>query len=115
MGQLFEWIRNIIIDLKESWYFRIWSFLWLVCFLATFSGLIILSQESDQSGKRDDYSYYVQNASSLQFPRFHIRISGDSPYVFNGSVVCYHKGFAVFNVPCDNNEPTTKCVAVNTQ
>jgi len=86
-GQTVEKIRQIGSDLASSWYFRVWGFLWLLFALVVFSGLIILSRDANQAQKEMDIQLWVENSSSIQFPRFHFRLDHRGNEIFNSSGV----------------------------
>jgi len=114
MGQLFENLRHILDDFKTSWYFRIWAALWFVCALVAFIGMIELSVRSNEAGKEKDWNYWVENATSLEFPnfRFFFNHRGESTESFVGKASCHHLGVPLVTGNCKGEVDTTKCFTV---
>jgi len=73
VGNTFHQIGNMFEDVKTSWYFRIWGFLWLVCVAIVAVILIILAKTSSTELGQKDVQVWVENATSIQFPRFQLR------------------------------------------
>jgi len=114
MGQLFENLRHILDDFKTSWYFRVWAALWFVCALVAFIGMIELSVRSSEAGKERDWNYWVENSTSIEFPRFRFRFAhrGTTTESFMGTPTCHHVGAPVPTGLCTGETDTTKCFAV---
>jgi len=74
VGNTIEKIKQIGHDVAHSWYFRFWAFSWLVLSLVVFSALIILSKSSEQAAQQKDVVFWVENTTSIQFPKFHFRL-----------------------------------------
>jgi len=116
MGDTFARLRSIIEDLKTSWYFRIWTIVWSVCFILAFVSLIILSARSAEAGTEKDWNMWVENATKIAFPNFHFRFTHheETQDVFDGSPVCVHEGTG-FQLPpttCTGiTKDPTKCQA----
>jgi len=81
-GYTIERAKQIIHDFGNSWYFRFWALFWLIAALVTFSALIILSGQARNSQKDKDIEMWVENASEIQFPRFHFRMDHRGSEVF---------------------------------
>jgi len=64
----FETAKDIIDDLKHSWYFRIWVVLWLVCAIVSFAGLIVLSNASEMAQKEPGFRVWTDFPEQLTFP-----------------------------------------------
>jgi len=77
MGESETKLRALIHDLKHSWYFRAWALLWIVCAVVVFAAFIILSKQSAQTFKEKDVQFWVENASTIYYPRFHFRTFGN--------------------------------------
>jgi len=109
-------IRFIIYDLKYSWYFRAWAVLWFIGFIIGFSALIILSGRSNEAGSEQDVRIRIENVPSLNFPRYHIRISSSVLGTTIKGKYCTHNGFGVSTSKCeaiDGIDPTGDvCFAV---
>jgi len=116
-GETLEKIRQIIDDLTASWYFRIWAVTWLILALTTFSGMIILSKTSNQAQKQNDVVFWVENVTSIQFPRFHLRLDHRSSVIFHDSPQCVLGGQVLTAGPCQmwmGFQPAmNQCVAFN--
>jgi len=97
MPQLISNLKGIIEDIKHSWYFRIWSFLWLFSVIFTFAVLILLGRRSTEAYLEPTFHFWSENASSINYPRFHFRSMHDT---FLGGVVCTHNGQIQVPLPC---------------
>jgi len=101
-------VRFVLYDLKYSWWFRFWALFWLAGFVVSVVALGFLGKRADIAGKENDFHVWYENATSLNFPRFHFRIAGDAPgHTFLGQA-CYHAGLGLHAVPCqswDNRVP----------
>jgi len=112
--QFFANVRTIIDDIRHSWYFRIYSALWLFCAVFTFAVLIILGQQSTEAQKEPTFQFWRENATQINFPRFHFFISSPTDS-FNQSVACTINGQPLQTIPCTwrgRTEPTNRCQAV---
>jgi len=105
-------LQKIFHDLKQSWYFRIWSLLWIVCALAVCFCFVILSAQSDKSAKQKDRVIWTEYTDSLNFPKFHFRTTG-GPSENILSVSCQHGTQNVPTGPCAHTSNLTVCVAVS--
>jgi len=65
-------LGEIVEDLKNSWYFRIWSLLWLVCAITTFVALVIFSREGNIEGHEGSAHIWFERAEKINFPNFEI-------------------------------------------
>jgi len=118
VGQTVEKLRQIGSDLASSWYFRVWGLLWLLFALVVFSGLIILSQSSNQAQHEMDIQLWVQNVSSIQFPRFHFRLDHRGNEIFNTSgITCYFGTTQLQILECQSwrgmQPAQNQCIAFN--
>jgi len=101
--------KAIYSDLKQSWYFRIWCVLWVICFLTSFIFLTFFSARSDILTKEGVWRMSARHESEIAYPAFRIRVSPSSPLNFT-SVVCTHgAGVGVTTNACDT---TNRCIAV---
>jgi len=118
MGELFANLRLIQQDVKDSWYFRIWVFLWVIFFVVIFVALVSLSARSDAAGKQRQILFWVENASYVEFPRFHIRFDTYDPAsaneTFMGSPECKLGPFSLLIQDCKGMKGTSRCFAVDT-
>jgi len=113
--------QQIISDLRQSWYFRVWAFAWLTLALVTFSALIILSQESNRAKEEHNIVMWVENSSQIQFPRFHFRMDPRGNEVFQSPLVCIFGSnanqFVLVTQPCQSffgfQPPLNQCIAFN--
>jgi len=97
MPQLLINLRLIWEDIKHSWYFRVWAFLWLFCVVFTFAVLILLGQASTQAQLEPTFHFWAENASSLHFPSFRFF---DPINQFENEVQCVHNGKLLQTVAC---------------
>jgi len=119
MGALVENAKLIIDDLKSSWYFRLWCVFWVVCTLTVFSSLIILGKRTTKDTEHHELHMWLENASSITFPRFHIRIHSldDSQGQVFTSKTCQHNKNLIQTQACPPFRGTTppatnKCFSV---
>jgi len=116
MGAFIQNAKLIIDDFKSSWYFRIWSFFWLFCAVTVFACLIILGKRTTEDSHRD-LNIYIDNATSLTFPRFAIRMiewKTDTGQTIV-SKACTHNGVPLHTQQCVFGEQTIsmdKCFVV---
>jgi len=111
MGELKKQISHLLRDIKNSWYFRVWGILWLVCFIISLVAFGILGKESSQSQSRQYMDQWIENATHLTYPRFHLRTQS-TEYI--QSLKCYRNNIEIPTLPCGllaNPEP--QCLAVN--
>jgi len=113
--QFFANIRAIVDDIKHSWYFRVYGFFWIFFAIFTFAVLIILGQQSTAAQNEPTFLFWRENATSINFPRFHFRIN-NLVDTFNQSVVCSFNGQILATVPCSSwkgtTHPLNRCQAV---
>jgi len=120
MGALIENAKLIIDDLKSSWYFRLWCLFWIVCTLTVFSSLIILGKRTTKDTEHPELHMWLENATSITFPRFHIRIHSidDTGGQLFASKTCLHNKQMIQTSPCapfrgTTPPPTNKCFSVS--
>jgi len=110
-------IQQIISDLRQSWYFRVWAFAWLVLALVTFSALIILSKDSSRAQNEEDIAFWVENATQITFPRFHLRMDHRGNEKFLTPPYCTYGANNLVGSPCQSfmgfQPPLNQCVAFN--
>merc|ERR1712232_355067 len=87
MSNTLEKAREIIDDLKHSWYFRLWALFWLVLFLTGFSGMIKYAQRSDEA-KNQDWRLSLYNAAKLDYPQLIFRFPDEDADNTFESVTC---------------------------
>jgi len=71
----FQAIKDIAEDLKNSWYFRIWSLLWVVCAIVSFVALIILSRASNAAQDKPSFRMWTEMKSSINYPNLYVFLS----------------------------------------
>lgn len=64
-------------DLKQSWYFRAWFGLWVVCFIAWIVALGVTSHRAGQGTSEKDWRLWVENVTSMNWPTFSFHTSWD--------------------------------------
>jgi len=106
MGAFFD-------DLKSSWYFRIWFVLWLTCFLAGFSALIILGKRSETAAAHESWRTWIQTETGIEYPSFCLRTSRDEVTNQLGEVSCNFNGLLIPTSNCDDGTIREKCVQLN--
>jgi len=96
-------VKQVIHDLGNSWYFRVWGVAWLALGLVVFSALIILSKQSTQMRQQMDLLTWIENSSSIPFPRFHLRMDHRQNHaVFQAPPTCYFGSTLLSVSPCPN-------------
>jgi len=98
MGELLIQVHKVIRDLRSSWYFRVWALLWVICLIMGFVALGILGQKSEASMKYPTMNTWIENATSLTFPRFHIRTQGSETIK---RLECSRNNVVIQNLACD--------------
>jgi len=88
MGETMHKMKQVADDLKASWYFRFWLLSAIVFFFVGFSCLIILGAQSTHAKKEPTSYVWLENAKSLNYPRFHFRTNN---------------GMTITNVSCSHN------------
>jgi len=89
-GETLARIKSIGHDLAHSWYFRVWALIWLIMALVVFSGLIILSQNSEVAHSQESIQMWMSNDSTVTYPRFHLRLDpmGNEKFIVTPS--CFY-------------------------
>jgi len=118
MAETFYKIRQIIHDLRHSWYFRFWGILWFICAIIVFAILIVLGKTANQTFQQKDVRIWGENVSSIAYPSFHFRIGGDNPNETFTSLQCEQNGVPLSRRNClwdpfTNNQQY--CIAVNSE
>eukprot|EP01118_Nematostelium_gracile_P001329 TRINITY_DN1136_c0_g1_i1.p1 TRINITY_DN1136_c0_g1~~TRINITY_DN1136_c0_g1_i1.p1 ORF type:complete len:302 (-),score=64.16 TRINITY_DN1136_c0_g1_i1:80-985(-) len=93
-----EKLSEIAEDLKTSWYYRVWAFVWLTLALSVFAILIILGQASTHARGDPTFQFWVENTTSLAFPKYFV-------YGLNKSISdtdCRFKGQPIMATPCQH-------------
>jgi len=108
-------ISNIFYQIfKNSWYFRIWVFFWIVCALAGFSCLIILGGRARINYNEKDVRTWIENATSIAFPQFHFRTTGTELIT---SCTCSHQNTVLSGMQCQPFNgvipPLSQCTAID--
>jgi len=115
MATTIERAKQIAHDLGHSWYFRFWGLFWFIFALVTFSALIILSKQAKVNQEHHDIEMFVENTTSINFPRFHFRVDHRGNETFS-SVVCQTEGIFLTNQQCSSFggfiPPMSQCVAI---
>jgi len=101
-GNTIERVKLIISDLQSSWYFRFWALFWFISALVSFSALIILSEQAKTAQKQRDIVSWFENASSINFPRFHFRMDSHHSNEVFANIGCTFQGTFFTNEPCQS-------------
>jgi len=113
MGEIKKHFILLLRDIKNSWYFRVWGLLWFVCFILSFVAIGILGKESQVSQTRQYMDSWIENATQLTYPRFHVRTQS-TEYI--QSLKCYRNNQDIPTIPCAATlgaNPEPQCLAVN--
>jgi len=114
-GYTIERVKQIAHDFGSSWYFRFWALFWLIAVLVTFSAMVILSKQARSSQQNKDIEMWVENASSIQFPRFHFRMDHHGSEVFE-NLQCVFENTILPNQVCQPfhgfQPPNNQCIAL---
>jgi len=115
MGNFSSRLEAFTHDLKNSWYFRIYLFAWLVLACTAFASLIVFAQRSAAADALSPMVVSVQNMSSLPFPSFTITTNQDELLNKLVYINCYFLGpnFVPVQTPPCLNAPSQSCVSVN--
>jgi len=114
-GTTIEQAKQIIHDIRHSWYFRFWAVFWLVGVLVTFSALIILSRIAHHRQEFPSIQTWIENASSIQFPDFHFHLHGNEIFT---SFSCSYGNSVLQAQACDFNHggytpAQNQCIAIS--
>jgi len=110
-----EKLKAVISDLLSSWYFRLWLFFAVFCFVMGVTAFFEISVTSTEYDLEHNVHIWTEKPSSMNFPPFQFRIHTSEPIQFvsnTSAIVCYHSGQPVLTQPCGNNVPIEKCRAV---
>jgi len=117
VGVTIEKVKQIAHDIVHSWYFRFWAFSWLVFSLVVFSALIILSKSAEQAEQQKDVVIWVENVTSIQFPKFHFRFDHHGNETFASFVCNAPNGVPLTPGPCTFwkgfQPPMNSCLSFN--
>jgi len=105
--------QDFVEDLKTSWYFRVWFFFWLVCFLAAFSSLIILGERSTEALQHEGWTFWWERDTTIEYPSFAFRTAQDEVTNVLGNVYCQYNSLLIPTADCDDGTPRAKCVQLN--
>jgi len=113
MGQTTQTAGKIVQDVTNSWYFRVYGALWVVCAIVVFAALIVLTQRSNTAAQEDDVRFWFETANQIYFPRFHFRFDGNETVLQS---YCWQSGVTVQTTPCQpwhgHVFPDNQCFAV---
>jgi hypothetical protein len=112
MPHFFDRFSVIVHDLKSSWYFRVWAVLWAICAVFVFVSLIILGARSTEADREQNWTYWRENATQIEFPGFHFRI--EDPTQTITASWCNHAGVALSLVACSYGGSSSNCFKVDT-
>jgi len=116
MGETWIKIQQIAHDLKVSRYFDIWAGVWAIMAIVGFACMIILAQRAQNRLAERDIRIWLENATTINFPQFHVRFGGGE----NETIIdqqCTHMGVPLNVMPCQPYrgvvQPINRCVAIN--
>jgi len=104
-GETLKKVKAVILDLKSSWYFRIWSLLWLVCAIVAFVGFVILTHRSVENQKNEELKMWIKNESEIYFPDFIFRVGFDNNNEEITGMICSHLGTPLVYGTCNTLPP----------
>jgi len=111
MGEFKKHLTLLFRDIRSSWYFRVWGLLWIVCFIIALVGFAILGEDAAKSQKRQYMDTWIENATQLTFPRFHLKTQS-TEYI--QSLECYRNNVQIKTMACaPAANPEPQCLAVN--
>jgi len=114
MGETIKNFKDIIEDIRSSWYFRFWTLFWVICALAGFSCLIILGGKMSKNLKYEDVSVWRENVSTMSFPRFHFRSDPENTFL---DYQCFHEKRGLLPEKCQMwngiQPPISTCFAIS--
>jgi len=86
-----ESFGKIVDDLKNSWYFRIWTLFFLTLVIVFIVGFSVLAHQSGIAATQGAQMVISQPVEVMEFPRFHFRVfSGDVIRLTSAS--CHYLG-----------------------
>jgi len=115
MGETWQKIQQIANDIRVSRYFDIWLAFWAVCAIVGFACLIILAQQAQTDLTEKDVRVWIENATTINFPQFHIRFGGGENETIV-SQMCWHMGSQMQIMSCVQEgvvQPGDTCFSVN--
>jgi len=119
MGNFSSRMEAFVHDLKTSWYFRVYLFVWLLLACAAFAGLVTFAARSAFNASVSPALIYITNVSEIQFPSFTIQTNqGDSQNQITNIFCTYplQAGggtYTIVNSPPCSGTPSQTCVTVN--
>jgi len=111
----FEKWHDFVDDMKHSWYFRIWSFLWLVCAIVCFAAFVVLVKASDNAQQNPGFRAWTEFPNTLPFPNFYIHLQWQEQNDQMTNISCeygYPNPTVLQLGDCGFNLPRTECVMV---
>jgi len=118
MPETFYQVRQILHDLRHSWYFRFWGILWAVCAVIVFAILIVLAKTANQTFQQQDVRIWGENLTSIPYPSFHFRIGYRNLNETFSSLTCAQHHVPLTNRLCagqTNLNSMQTCIAVNSE
>jgi len=116
MGNFSTRMEAFVHDLKTSWYFRVYLFVWLLLACAAFAGLVTFAARSSYNNSVSPALIYITNVSQIPFPSFTIQTNqGDSQNQIGYTYCWFPQGSSnqlVTSPPCSGT-PSQTCVTVN--
>jgi hypothetical protein len=84
-----------------------------VCAVFVFVTVILLGARSTESGREEDWQFWFENATQVQFPGFHLRLNNADQYL--STYQCTYLGQPLNINDCSYGGDRTKCIAVDTK
>jgi len=113
MGETLNRVRDIVEDLKQSWYFRFWALFWSVCAVMAFAGLIIFGSRSTDASRHSTWRLWLEQADVIPYPSFQLRTILDEQNNVILSPFCRWGNVLQQTGACPEQMDLTKCIQVN--
>jgi len=116
MGNFSTRMEAFVHDLKTSWYFRVYLFVWLLLACAAFSSLVTFAARSAFNNSVSPALIYVTNVSQIAFPSFTVATNQGDTQNQIASIYCWFPQGSgnqpIATPPCSGAAPQS-CVSVN--
>jgi len=110
-GQTLEQVKQIVHDVKSSWYFRFWGILWIVgaiITLVSFSVMVATDRQVNES--------WFEFQHEITIPNFHYRVDFAAVERTFTSMACNDSNGPIPYYPCEDTQrdgDITKCRAIH--
>lgn len=85
-----DYCKQILDDLKHSWYFRVWAVTWLVCAIVALVAMAYYANRESENREAQGLRLFVTQPDFITFPDFTFSVPDDATYTITNAV-CYCK------------------------